>query len=305
MTSFLGDFPSAFPGYMQGPYFTSLAGAVGLELDNRSEQCLQMRLAAIPYAGGPNPQRIGAARLADGRLIECPDYVLPVHARNAGVVLYATEPPLCQRIRISQRYQIARMDGTHWGEIANVLPYFVECPAQPRIAIVFQDNRGTPGATWYQIDSSGNRSLLYTSPSNFSYDSFPSFRSRYWVFFDLTGTGYSPPNTYDSGGIYDTSGWIYDQGPPTPFPPQRAADVVAMLLERKSAHSWLAGVAAWWPMTGGAPFPTASGVPTQDASGWWSLPNGSGTWAGYVGADGRGTRPPNLVWLYDNPAPEF
>jgi len=55
-------------------------------------------------------------------------------------------------------------------------------------------------------------------------------------------------------------------------------------------------------MTGGAPFPTAAGTPTQDASGWWSLPNGANTWAGYVDpATGLGTRPPNFQWIYDNP----
>lgn len=301
MTNFLRDFPAALPSYMRGPYLQTLAGAVGLELDNRSEQVLRARLAAIPYAGGPTPSREGAARLADGRLIECEEFVLPLHSEQRGIKLYATEPTLSKRIRLANWWQLHQQRGTHWGEIAHVRPYFSTAAAYPTISIVFQDNAGTPAAWWYQVDPSGNRTLRRTSPSNFDFDGNNTKRTRWWAFLNMSGTGYSPPQTYDSGGTYDVSGWQYDQGT---FTAAMQADVASMFSDWQSAHSWLAGVIAVWPQVGGAAFPTAATTPTQDAAGWWSLPNGANTWGSLVDpTTGLTTRPPNFLWILDNPAP--
>lgn len=299
-----GDFyqqfwPLALPSYMRGPHLTTLAEAVGAEQDAQAEQVLRGRMQSIVFAGGPNPQRIGAARLADGRLIECEPVFLPVHSDQRGIKLYDTEPVLSKRIRLSMWWQLRKERGTHWGEMNHARPYFSASLAYPTITCVFQTNEATPAAIWYRMAPDGTRTIRRVSPSNFNYDNRPTHRSRVFWFVDMSATGYAAPNAYDSGGLYDTSGWIYDA---PSFAVQ--ADIAAMLaLDWKSAHSWPNMVALWWPMTGGAPFPSHSGTPTQDTSGWWSLPNGAGTWASLVGPDGRGTRPPNLIWILDNNAP--
>lgn len=278
--------------------------SMGALLDSEAQRSVDARLAGIVYAGaGP-----ASALLSDGRRIECQPDALPLHSADRGIKLYPTEGILSQRIRLSQWWQLHAARGTHWGEIAHARPYFADRVAAgfgyPAITIGFQTNEGTPRAAWAQVDPSGNRTLLYTSPSNLNYDGFSTLRSRWWVFVDMAGTGYSPPETYDSGGIYDTSGWQYDAGAPVPFTAAAGADVASMFYDWKAAHSWCGGVVAVWPQSGGAPFPTAGGTPAQDATGWWSLPNGANTWAGYVDpGTGKGTRPPNFLWLYDNPAP--
>jgi|SRR6185312_3254598 len=295
LTRFRLDVPALADSHMRGPNTQVLLGSVGAQFDATAEQVMQARLAANPFAGGANPTREGAARLADGRLIECEPIVLPVHAAMRGIRLYNTESPLSKRIRLSQHLWLKKMRGTPWGEIEHVRPYFSECPAYPTIAIVFQDDDAPPGAMWYQVDPAGARTLKYIAPSNFNYDDQPMLCSRWWAFVDMTGTGYAAPNVYDSGGQYDTSGWIYD-APSL----QAQQDIASMFLDWSAAHSWLTGVALWWPMTGGAPFPSATGTPTQDATGWWPLPHGAGTWGSLVGPDGRSTRPPNLVWIYES-----
>ena len=293
------------PSYFRGPNMATLGGAFGSQLDSRAEQILQGRMAAIPFAGGANPGRVGAARLADGRLIECAPLALQAHAADRGILTYPTQGELALRVACSQWHQLHQARGTHWGEIMHARAYFADQVAAgfayPRIAVVFQDNEGSPAARWYQVDAAGNRTLLV---GNFNYDGFNLCRSRVWAFIDMTGTGYTPPETYDSGGIYDASGWRYDAGGSRPFTAAMGVDVAAMFFDWKAAHSWLAGVVAVWPQAGGAPFPTAAGTPTQDATGWWSLPNGAGTWSVLANpGTGLGTRPPNFIWLLDSQAP--
>ena len=272
--------------------------SVGTVLDQLAQRISDGRLTMNPYAG-PDP---GGARLATGQRIECQPDALPYHSRDRGITLYPTEGLLSQRIRLASWWQLHAQRGTHFGAIEHVRPYFADTVAlgfaYPTITIVHQDNEGTPAAYWYSESPTGVRSVLRVSPSNFNFDGRPSYRSRWWAFVDMTGTGYTPPHTYDSGGIYDTSGWQYDQGGATPFTAARAADVAAMLQEWKGAHSWCGGVVVMWS----APINPA-GSPVQDATGWWSLPNGANTWAGLVGLDGRGTRPPSWDWIFDNNAP--
>jgi hypothetical protein len=309
---FYVDFPDdpSVPAYMRGPRMTTLLGAVGAQLDALQEQVLVGRLQANPYAGGPTLDRSGAARLADGRLIECEEFVLPIHAQQRGIRLFPTESTLSKRIRVSSHLLLKQQRGTHLGEIRYTRPYFAPdstaafAPlAYPHFAVAFQTNEATPRSVWIEMDSAGNCFHRVSSPSNFDIDGRPSLRTRYGVFVDMSATGYSAPWTYDSGHTYD-SGGMYDVGDAPAFTGAQMADVAAMLADWKSAHSWLQWVIFWWPMTGGAPFPTWNATPTQDATGWWSLPNGANTWSGLVDpATGLGTRPPNMVWIFDNPAP--
>jgi len=276
--------------------------SVGRILDSEAQRALDGRLAGIVYAGA-EPY---AAKLADGRRIECQPDALPWHSADRGIKLYPTEGELSQRIRLSQWRQLHAERGTHWGEIRHVRPYFADRVAAgytyPTIAIVHQTNEATPRAVWYQVDPSGARTMRRAATSNFDYDGQPVKRSRWWAFLDMTGTGYTPPETYDSGGIYDTSGWVYDAGGAYPLTLDAQADIVSMFTDWKAAHSWCAGVILVWPQVGGGAFPTYNATPAQDATGWWSLPNEK--WAlTYDPSSGLGTRPPNFIWTLDNPAP--
>jgi hypothetical protein len=237
-----------------------------------------------------------------GQRLECRPDALPYHSADRGIPLFQSMGLLGQRMNLAAFRQLRAQKGTHWGEINHARGYFADAVAAgnsyPTIAIVFQTDEPTPSAVWYQVDPSGGRTLLCASPSNFNYDGASTKRTRWWAFIDFAGTGYAAPNTYDSGGVYDTSGWVYD-APSL----QAQQDLAAMFSTWHSSHSWLGGVVGIWPAASGAPFPTSSGTPTQNSAGWWSLPNGAGTWASIVGADGRGSRPPNFVWFLDNPAP--
>jgi hypothetical protein len=281
----------------------TLLEAVGATYDVLAQRVFDGRRAGNPFAGGADAARTGASRTDAGVLRECDTDALPYHARDRQIRLYSTEPILSQRIRLSQWHQIHKARASHWGEISNVRPYFATASAYPNVAVVFQNNAGTPGATWYEMTSGGAQYVRTASPSNFNYDGQPSERTRFWFFLDLDSAGFSTPWTSDSGHTYD-SGGVYDVGSAPAFTAAAAADVVAMIQEAQAAHSWLAGVVAWWPMTGGAAFPSYSGTPTQDASGWWSLPHGANTWASLVDpSTGKATRPPNMSWIYDNPSP--
>jgi hypothetical protein len=305
---FIIDFPDAFPPYMQGDRVRTIIGAMGLHLDNTAEQVLWGRLQGIPYAGGPSLDRSGAARLADGRLWECEPFVLPVHADQRGIRLFPTESTLSKRIRVASHLLLKQKRGQHLGEIRYTRPYFAPdstasfAPlAYPHISIAWQTNEGTPRSVWVEMDSAGNVFHRASSPSNFDIDGRPSLRTRYAVFVDMSATGYTP------GPLWGSFNWgaaTWGQGGGQPFTAAQMADVSAMFADWKSAHSWLQWVVFWWPMTGGAPFPSWNATPTQDPSGWWSLPHGANTWAGLVDpTTGLATRPPNMIFAIDNPAP--
>lgn len=303
-TRFVLDVPALADPHMRGPNMDTLLGAVGMQLDAMADQVMLSRLAGNPFAGGADAARTGAARLSDGLRIECEPIVLPVHARERGITLYATEPTLSRRIRLSRHRQLKKMRGTHWGEIEHVRPYFSMAASFPRITIVFQSNTATPVATWYSVAPDGTRTLKQVSPSNFNFDDRPALRTRWWAFLDFTDTGYSPPFFWDDGKHFYDDGSLWDTGDAVPLTAAAMNDIAAMLADWQSAHSWLAGVIGVWPSATGAPFPTDTGTPTQDASGWWSLPNGAGTWASVINpGTGLHTRPPNFFWLLDNPAP--
>jgi hypothetical protein len=313
----LPDDPSV-PAYMRGPRMTTLIGAVGAQLDANQEQVLIGRLQANPYAGGPSLDRSGAARLADGRLIECEPFVLPIHAQQRGIRLFASEGILSKRIRVSQHLPYKQQRGTHRGEMRYTRPLWAPdttapfAPlAYPTITIVHQVPAppwgGPAFADWHTLsggtDPEGTYSITRASPSNFDIDGRPTLRSRYAAFIDMSATGYTPWWTYGDGDTYG-DGIFYGDGDTQPFGAFQAADAAAALADWKAAHSWLNWVVLWWPMTGGAPFPSASGTPTQDASGWYSLPSGASGWAAIADpVTGLATRPPNMLFVVDNPAP--
>lgn len=294
------------PWFQDKPNISTFYEAVGATLDPLAQRVLDGRLASVPWAG-PGVG-VEEPRTATGQRWECQPDALPYHSLDRGIQLYKTEGLQSQRQRLAAWWPLRARRGTHWGEIEHVRPYFADRVAAgfayPTIAIVFQSNEGTPAAYWYQMDPSGGRTILRVSPSNFNIGGVVAARTQWAAFVDMTGTGYTAPHTYDSGGIYDTSGWQYDEDGATPFTVQAQADIAGMFSSWHSALSWLTFLAIVWPVGGGAAFPTAAGVPTQDATGWWSLPNGAGTWAGLVNpTTGLGTRPPNFQFILDNQPP--
>lgn len=291
--------PAIWPPYF-GPRLQTLGGAFGSQLDSRAEQVLLGRLAAIPFAGGANPGRVGAARLADGRIIECEEAALPAHAADRGLLLYPSEGPLSQRVRLSQWHQLHQQRGTLWGTIAHVRPYFTDAVAAgfayPQITIAWQTNEVTPAAIWYRVDPSGARTIRRVSPSNLNYDGVAAKRTRWLMLIEMAGTGYTLPALW--GGFSWGDGTLWGQGGARPFTAGQQADVAAMAGDWKAAHSWLLGVALIWP---GYTALSTTGTPTQDADGRWSLPNGANTWG--VLADpgtGKATRPAGWQWILDN-----
>ncbi len=293
-TNFRVAIPDLLPPYMQGPNLRTLWGSFGAQMDANAATVMFSRLQAIPFAGGANATREGAARLRDGRLIECEPFVLPIHADQRGIRLYDTEVTLSRRIRLASYLLLHAQRGTHRGEMNHVRPYFSFAAAYPGIDIVHQTGSGI--AVWHRMSAAGVYSLYRPATPNFNYDDRPTKRSRFWAFLRMYGTGIAPPNvygdghTYGDGEIYGTAGLNISQH----------ADIVAMIRDWKGAHSWLAGVALVWDNTSVDP----AGTPTQDPTGWWSLPSGAGTWAAaYSPTTHLATRPPTVQWIYDNPAP--
>lgn len=281
------------PDWFRARYLSTFFESLGALLDTQAQRVLDGRLAAIPYAG-PDP---GAPRLASGQRIECQPDALPYHSADRLIPLYPTEPVLSQRVRLSRWRQLHAQRGTHRGEMNHVQPYFLPAVTLPVLRIVHQAAPGAP-AIWHQLDGSGIYSLYSNGSGNFDYDG-RSLWSRWTAFVEMQGNAtYTPPHTYDDGHRYD-DGSIYDQGTPVPLTAAAQADIATMFADWKGAHSWLGAVVLNW----GTPVdPTAT--PTQDATGWWSLPNGANTWAATVDpTTGLGTRPPYMLWIYDNPVP--
>lgn len=282
--AFFGKFQQAIgvvaPWFLRQQNLGAFLEAVGLCLDGAADNQLQgMRL---------------------GYPLRCPANQLPTILHDRGLPSYPTEPEAGTRARATDWWRLHKQRGSHQGEMRHLAPYFL--PSYPQIAIAHQNGDGSI-ATWHRLTAgspaSGGSvySATQANPSNFNWDGKTSEWSRFVVFVDMSTTGYTAPHTYDSGGIYDTSGWTYDG-----LTAQQALDIPQMILDWKAADSWCLAVVAVWPMVGGAPFPTAAGVPTQDATGWWSLPNGK--WGSPIDpGNGKITRPPNFTFLLDNPSP--
>ncbi len=288
------------PGFFAGANMSRLIESVGMVFDQHAQRVFDGRCAGNPYAGG--------SKTDDGILRQCEPEVLAEHAVDRGITLYPYEPTPSRRFRVSRYLELIRKKGSAEGAMLNAQPYFLGLTATlPMMRVVHQSNEATPSSTWSTLGAVSAASVLATGnlgpftmtmrvPSNFNYDDRPDLWSRYFVFIYLDGTGLTPPNTYDDGHTYD-DGAVYDAGSLTP---QHCQDLVAMFKLWKAAHCWLGGVALVWDPA--AVDPTAT--PTQDVTGWWSLPNGAGTWASpYDPITHLGTRPPGVIWIYDNPVP--
>jgi hypothetical protein len=282
------------PTWFQGPNVNTFYESICSLLDSIAQRFLDARMAAIPWAG----PGVGVEEplTSTGQRLECQPDALPYHSRDRGIPLYTTEGLLSRRQRLAMWRQLRAHRGTHWGAIEHIRPYFADKVAAgntyPRITVVFQDNEGTPASVWYQWMIDGTKTITRVSPSNFDYDGQPTKRTRFWIFLEMNGTGYSAPVTYGSGRTYN-DGALYGVGT---FTAQAQADLVAMALDWHSAHSWLAGVVLIWP---GYTTLNITGTPTQDADGRWSLPNGK--WGSLIDpGTGKATRPAGWQWIYDS-----
>lgn len=281
--------PEQLPSFMRGANVSTVAESVGAQLDANAEQVLVGRMQSIVFAGGPTSSREGAARLADGRLIECEPFVLPVHSQQRDVAIYPTESVLSRRIRISRSRQIKAERGSHRGELRNLAPYFVEWPSIPRMRIVHQTNEGTPTAWWHTLDPDGSYSLHRTHASNWNWSGEPTKAGRFWLIIYTDQLGFPTSPNWDGGQTWD-GGSVWDGL----FTAAQIADIVALIKEAKSGHSRLYGVIA---ATDPASFdPSASIV--VNADGTSTLPNGN--WNFVVDSmTGQPTRLSTARFLYD------
>lgn len=206
------------PAWIHGPNIGPFLEAVGRVLDDGVQSMYEGILAGNP--------------------IYCDADCLPWIALDRGLTVWPTEPEVSQRYRLSIWEELRRSFGTHRGELLNLQPYF-RPGTLPVISIVHQSGDGAT-ATWHRIDARGAESYGCTRavPSNFTYDSSTFQRSRFWVFIEQTPEMKSPAR-YDDGTTYDDGHTVYDGA----FTPERIADIVSLILQAKSAHSSLWGVA--------------------------------------------------------------
>lgn len=263
------------PRFMRGPNLGRLLKAFAAPLDGDVEALRQGLTFSNPLL--------------------CPRELLPEIARDRGLPMYPGEPEEATRLRLSRWLQLHRQRGSHEGAMRHAQPYFLGLgTALPTIRIVHQGGVG-PTANWHTLTPQGAYSKIRRYPSNFDFDGTGSTKwARWWVFIYMSGTGIAPPNTYDDGHAYN-DGARYDCGG---LSAQNLVDIPGLFTSWKRAGTWCGGVALVWDA--GDVDPT--GTPAQDASGWWSLPNGAGTWARpYNPATHLATRPPRVQWIYDNP----
>lgn len=292
--TFETDLPAdpSVPSYMRGPRTQTILSAVGQVLSDRAEQVLWGRLQALPFAGGPTLDRSGAAQLADGRLIECAPFVLPIHAQQRGIRIWPSEPELSVRFRVSRHLSLKQLRGTPWGTLLNVQPFWLP-GTLPWMRYFFQTNEGTPRSVCYTLGPNGERFVQTASPSILNWDNQPVKRSRFWIFIHLP-PGYLATSTYDGSTLWDSAA-IWDG-----IGQQRLDDLAGAFDSWHAAHEWFAGliVTALQPTDdipghpGVHPFDPLSAV-TTNADGSTNLPNGAWGSAVYLSGPNLGlnTRP--------------
>jgi hypothetical protein len=297
MTQFYRDLPAEADPHMRGPLVGELLGSVGAQLDAMAEQVMQARLRGNPFAGGPTLSREGAARLVDGRLIECEEWVLPLHAAQRGVRLYSTESVLSKRIRIARHLDYKRMRGTLRGLLLNAQPYFVGLGVVPTMRAIHRLASGK--CVWHTLYPDGTYEIKVPAVDNWNFGG--SGRSRFWVgIYTKDPDGVQVPTlgpaaTYDDGiATYDDGVTVYDG-----LSYAVAADLVALSRDH-AAHSKCAGVMLWSDTADFQP----SATPATDGDAWTTLPD-SGNWLSTVYTSGSNiglaSRNPRAFFLYDNP----
>lgn len=271
--------------------------SVGAVFDEQADRVMAGRLAANPYAAG--------ARLADGRLIECDEDVLPFHSHDRGIRLYSTEPLLSKRIRLGQWRQLKKRRGTHRGELENLQPFWqaTTSAVRPWLRIVFQNNQGTPKSEWHTFSPTGVYSIRQQNTSNWNYDDNATLRSRYWLIIHMP-VGWWRCAKYGDGTVYG-GGAIYGG-----LRAMALGDLVGADKEAKAAHTRLAGVIATSlqptdpiPGVSGTHYPfDPSDTAQTSADGWTSLPTGN--WGSILDpVTNLPTRPPWATWLFEDTGP--
>ncbi len=290
--------PTYAPSYLRGFHGENLLQAFGAQLDANAEQVMFGRLQGNPYAAG--------ARLADGRLIQCEPFVLPIHAMTRGLRIYSTEPEGSQRYRLSRWLQLHAQRGTPKGIMEHVQPYFLGASGTgtlPVIRIVFQDGAGA-SATWCTLDASSTYTRTKVTGSNWNWDGQTSKWARWWGIIHLPPGYATGGTTWDGSGVWDGTS-IWDGVPAAVI-----ADLWSMMYDWKAAHSRFSGliITTLQPTddipghTGRKAFdPTDTAL--TDANGWTSLPTGNWGSAVYTSGPyfGLNSRPPwALFYNIDN-----
>jgi len=315
LTKFYRDIPEtvlpAAGGHLTGPQFAALWAAFGAQMDAGAEQTFAGRLQANPWAGGLDPQRTGAARASDGRLLECEPFVLPILAAQRGLRLYSSSATLANRYRLARWLQIRASFGTDEGKLRNLQSLFVGIPdgvggflPLPTLRLFFQSNEGTPTSTCHTLDPEGLHTVVKADPSTWNFDNQPAKCSRFWVVVYLP-VGYGGAWQWDGGDNWD-AGQLWDA-----VTAAAIADWVAALKEAKGAGSRLAGlfVTALQPSDDIPGYPgrhifDPTDTAIQDPLGWTSLPIGNWGTPVYTSGPyfGHDTMIPYAALVYsDNP----
>lgn len=222
------------------------------------------------------------------RPLDCDESALPVLSRDRGISVYASEPAISQRHRLSQWQQLRRQRGTHQGEMRNIQPYFLDRPVLPRLRIVHQAGNGL-SSTWHTLDSTGVYTRYRATPSNWNWDGVQAKWSRFWVILYTDGLALPPQPTWDGGELWD-GGSVWDGF----FSTIQNSDLVAGIREAKAAHSQLWGFAIAESLDTFNP----AVLPALNADGSWSHPNGQ--YGNIVDpVTGKPTRDQGAVWIYD------
>lgn len=273
------------PAFLRGPNVSKYLEAVGFSLDIGIQSLAQGLKQSNPY--------------------KCDVSAFPSLSQDRKIRLYSTEPEVSKRWRLAHWRQIRKHAGSHYGEMLNVQPMFFYANADgsvnrsrvPTIRCVHQSGvrDGAYFTTWHTLAPDGTYSWHRPVVRNFNIDDRPTLWSRWAAFFYMNGTGIDPGPLYGDGHDYG-DGSVYGGG----ITPAMGVDIVGMLREYKAPHSWLNWAAFVW----GAGLVDPNGTPTQDADGRWSLPHGANTWASTVDpGTGLPTRPSNVEFIWDNPAP--
>lgn len=251
----------------------TLLESVGLTLDGAMERFQLSRAASlVKTAGGFDA---------------CEPEVIPYHAQDRGLRLYATEPDESQRARLAKFRQLHQRRATHRGELEHAHPYFLP-GALPTMRIVHQVGDGA-SAVWHTVDPNGVYSMHEQTPSNWNFDGMDEQFTRWWVILCLSGTRIDDGITYyDDGSTYD-GGQIYDGLAQTLF-----ADMIDLFKDWKAAHSMMWGLI----LVRNPGLLQPDGLPVGSSEGWTTYPVGN--WGYLVDpATNKPTRDPRLDFIYD------
>lgn len=270
----------------------------------------------LSTVGLMNDQIVLAATLGlrQSNPLTCDVCSFPALSKDRNVPLYPMMPEAAQRFALSRWRQRARSLGTEYLTLLDLQTYFYTGPGAllPRCYSVHQTGDGG-SSVWRTLGAAvgsplgqpigGAYSENTFAPSNFDFDSHTrahaeGYWSRYWIFIDMTGTSYTGPLRYDDGvTTYDNGVARYDMGGANPFVTAQIQDLIQIIVNDNAPHAWPNWLALIW----GAGFDYAA-TPSQDSSGFWTLP--SGHWGlTYDPTTGLATRPPYIDVVWDNPSP--